>query len=99
MICCQAYAWFTKSSTTHIQKLRDGMAHVCVEQSRQRRTDIESALPPDYIVMLLSFDETTEDLQVESSLGPQSVLMAQAKLLFRFGDEVVEEDVVVQSDR
>ena len=83
----------SKSSETHVQRLRDGVAHFAITN----RPDIlaSSEVPPDWVIITISFDETFEELLVGSDMGPQHVMMMQGQVVFRFKDDVVKEDLVV----
>ena len=84
---------YSKSSETHVQRLRDGVAHFAITN----RPDIlaSSEVPPDWVIITTSFDETFEELLVGSDMGPQHVMMMQGQVVFRFSDDVVKEDLVV----
>ena len=76
-----------------MQRLRDGVAHFAITN----RPDIlaSSEVPPDWVIITISFDDTFEELLVGNDMGPQHVMMMQGQVVFRFNDDVVKEDPVV----
>ena len=84
---------YSQCSETHVQRLRDGVAHFAITN----RPDIlaSSEVPPDWVIVTIFFDETFEELMVGSEMGPQHVMMMQGQVVFRFNDDVVKEDLVV----
>ena len=69
------------------------MASVLMTASQERHSACIGALP-EYIVYDVSFDETTEDLQVDGDQGPQHVMMIQGKISCCYADWVKVVDVV-----
>ena len=69
------------------------MASVLMTASQERHSACIGALP-EYIVYEVSFDETTEDLQVDGDQGPQHVMMIQGKISYCYADWVEVVDVV-----
>ena len=83
-----ASGYFLNSSTTYVQRLRDGLANFSVDAAWSNVATAVARVPV-FIVMELSFDETAEDLQVGSELGPQTTLMMHVRRLFVYETETV----------
>ena len=81
-----------RASGTHIKRLRDGVSGQILRRQEEIVSSAIDGAP--YVIVVISLDETMEDVDVEGDLGPRNILMMHGRTMCRKGRVVHEHELI-----